>query len=80
MFLRKLAEKCEEARFRVTNCPWLKGTIKFSTLSGVTVKLDTPNRPDDDKEEISGNYTGRINLSGKTEVTRLRKKKETKRK
>lgn len=56
-------------KFKVTNCPWMKGRIMRSTQGGVTVKLSIPNTaPGDD---VVGNYTAPICMSGQTEVTPL---------
>lgn len=70
MFLRDLAKSEPDARFRVTNCPWLKGRIMRSTTGGVTVKLTTKNQV---PEDIAGGaYSSPIIcMSGRTEVTEL---------
>ena len=74
-----MALLADAQRFRVTNCPWLKGRIMRWSPGGVTVKFDLPNRPftdegvpsDDDDLVRVGNYTGVMCLSSRTEVTEI---------
>lgn len=91
MYLIELAKKsgaehsttllpADAPRFRVTNCPWLKGRIVRWHHTGVTVKYDVPNTPWDDDhlkpdkdapEAAVGNYTSSMSISPRTEVTAL---------
>lgn len=77
---RSVAELATARRFRVTDCPWLKGRIIRWSQSGVTVKFDIPNTPwdadhkpcdEDDPAAHVGNYSGMMCVSAKTEVTEV---------
>jgi len=75
-----MASLATAQRFRVTNCPWLKGRIMRWSQGGVTVKYDLPNTPwnsdhkppeKDDPESHTSSYTGLLCVSSHTEVTEV---------
>jgi len=76
MYLNDLWTKNPKATFRVSNCPWLVGTMTRASQSSISVRFKSPNVPygDDGKppeEPLVGNWGGLLSISPYTEVIEL---------